>query len=222
MTTPDTLIHGVRTANRVKLWIKLVVLFFGSAALMGALQGPLADLPDVELAGFAASVADVPGFDKIVTFELAGHPQGAEVVRSPVDGEPGGPWSDDRARVAAILLIDYVFIYAYALGLALVVSHTAEAMVGLPTWTIRGTARLAALPLLAGAADAVENAALLGVLAERNQWFVSELAEWSALTKFALLGVTLGAWLAVVVLAMGVALVRLRSTIGWYRALRAP
>jgi hypothetical protein len=105
----------------------------------------------------------------IIPFELAGTPERARAMMD--------RWGEDgRAAARASLLLDFPFLVAYsALNVAVARSRPA-----------------AAAAVAAGACDAVENAALLGVLAGRGDRLPA-VARGFALAKFALLGVGWGA-----------------------------
>lgn len=139
----------------------------------------------VALVGFmhwliAPSCVKVPGQilpHDILTFELAHTPAYAQQV---IDS-----WgTEGRAAYTRQVLVDYAFLLVYpqaiALGILAVLNNTRN-----PTlWTV-GRA-LAWLQWLAGALDAVENAALLQTLRGTAVSPWPELAFWCAVPKFLL------------------------------------
>ena len=117
----------------------------------------------------------------ITPFELARTPERADRImdRWGEDGRPAGRRS---------LLLDFPFLTAYT---TFNVALTSRITVALPD---RGANRLAAAApamaatqIAAGACDAIENTALLGVLAGRSDRLPA-LARRAAIAKFALLG----------------------------------
>jgi hypothetical protein len=105
----------------------------------------------------------------IIPFELVGTPARAAAVMD--------AWGEDGRRAARLsLLLDFPFLVAYS-GLNVAVARA----LGSPRWTT-----VAAVG--AGACDAVENAALLGVLGGRGGGRLPAVARSFALAKFALLG----------------------------------
>ena len=105
----------------------------------------------------------------IIGFEVAGTPERARAITD-AWGEEG------RAAARASLVLDFPFLIAYT---------------GVNVALAPGRA-LAAVAVVAGACDAVENAALLGVLAGRDGRLPA-VARAFALAKFALLGIGWGA-----------------------------
>jgi hypothetical protein len=114
----------------------------------------------------------------IVPFELAGPGRGEAILAR---------WGDDGRRAArASLVLDFPFLLAYTL---LNVRLTRRAS---STLSDRGARPLASLePAIravqigAGACDAIENAALLGVLARGGDPRLSGIARGAARAKFA-------------------------------------
>lgn len=87
-------------------------------------------------------------------------------------------WGPEGRRVAvAAHIVDYPYLVAYGLGLRGLVRQ----------W---GGGRLAVLPLVAAGCDAVENAALLGMLGVGPSDALAVAAGVFASAKFTLLGIT--------------------------------
>ena len=121
----------------------------------------------------------------IIPFELAGTPERSRRILE--------RWGEEGRSAARLsLLLDYPYLVSYA-GLQLAgcraASHALD-RAGLTTLSRAGRA-IAPAQLAAGAFDAAENTALLGVLADRDER-LPRLARACARAKFALL--TLG-WL---------------------------
>lgn len=116
----------------------------------------------------------------IIPFELAGTPQRAAKIM--------GRWGAEGRRAARLsLLLDYPFLVSYT-GLQVAACRAAS-----DALHRRGARRLtragrpiAALQVVAGACDAAENTALLGVLAGRDDRLPA-VARAFALAKFTLL-----------------------------------
>jgi hypothetical protein len=124
----------------------------------------------------------------IIPFELAGTPEGAARITRRW-GEAG------RAAARRSLLLDYPFLAAYASLQALVCEVAGETM----RWRGRTTLAAAGAPLAwgqlaAGGFDAIENAALLGVVAGYSQRLPA-VARRCAVAKFALLALGWAYWL---------------------------
>ncbi len=104
----------------------------------------------------------------IIPFELVGTPERAAAVMD--------AWGEEGRRAARLsLLLDFPFLAAYSgFNVAL-----AQAL---------GSSRWAAVAVGAGACDAVENAALLGVLHGRGAGRLPAVARAFAVAKFGLLG----------------------------------
>jgi hypothetical protein len=115
----------------------------------------------------------------IVAFELAGDPARA--------GRILDAWGSEGRRAAVrSLRLDFVFLAAYAPGLALLCAAAADRAVSLrsrllATWLAWGQ-------LAAGALDAIENLALLRVLGGNPSDAWPALAAACAWLKFALVG----------------------------------
>ncbi len=104
----------------------------------------------------------------IIPFELAGTPERAAAVM--------GAWGEEGRRAARVsLLLDFPFLVAYS-GFNVALARALDA----PAWV--------AVAVGAGACDAVENAALLGVLDGRGGGRLPAVARAFALAKFGLLG----------------------------------
>jgi hypothetical protein len=118
----------------------------------------------------------------IIPFELAGTPARA--------GRIMDAWGTDGRRAARLsLVLDFPFLVAYS-GLHANVCGRASEVLRERGWRraadLGGVARTA--QIVAGACDAVENAALLGVLARRAT-ALPRIAQAFAAAKFALLAV---------------------------------
>ena len=116
----------------------------------------------------------------IIPFELAGNEQRA--------GEILARWgSEGRSAARASLILDYPFLVAYACFYALACTALAEALGRRGFGGLAGVGpRLAWGALAAGAFDAVENAALLGVLATGGDGTLAAAARLFALGKVTL------------------------------------
>ncbi len=116
----------------------------------------------------------------IVPFEVAGNEERAREILA--------QWGQEgRSAARASLIIDYPFLVAYACFYALACTALAEALArrGL-RWLASVGGRLAWGALAAGAFDAIENAALLGVLATGGSGALAATARWFAIGKFTL------------------------------------
>ncbi|HEX4759299.1 MAG TPA: hypothetical protein VH256_00800 [Thermoleophilaceae bacterium] len=110
----------------------------------------------------------------IVPFELAGTPERARELME--------RWGEDGRRAARLsLLLDYPFLVSYT---GVQVAGCTAAGELLPAVRV-----VVALQVAAGAFDAAENTALLGVLSGREGGRLPAVARACALAKFALLGV---------------------------------
>jgi hypothetical protein len=131
------------------------------------------------LAGFDADLRGAASPAGMVSFEFAGSRARAERILTEW-GEPG------RRAAASSLRLDFVFLAAYAPGLALLCAAAAARARAAGSRLAAPGAWLAWAALAAGALDALENLALLRVLAD------SVAAPWPALAaacagpKFAL------------------------------------
>jgi hypothetical protein len=146
----------------------------GPAAVTAALFVPLAVLDR------RMQATGGPG---IIPFELAG-PKRSKVILA--------RWGDEGRRAArASLVLDFPFLLAYTL---LNVRLTARAASTLSDRAPRALASLEAViravQIAAGACDAIENAALLGVLTRGGDPRLSGVARSAARAKFA--GLTAG------------------------------
>jgi len=118
----------------------------------------------------------------IIRFELAGPDRSVDILRK---------WGADGRRAArASLLLDFPFLVAYTtLGVRL----TNEAGTVLSTHSDRlasASRAVAAIQIAAGICDAVENAALLGVVVRNGDARLASIGRSAAITKFA--GLTIG------------------------------
>ena len=113
----------------------------------------------------------------IIPFELAGPRRSAEILRH---------WGAEGQRAArASLLLDFPYLVAYT---TLNVRITRRARDSAPFHRLRPA--VAGIQVAAGACDAVENAALLGVIARGGDARLASLARAAARAKFA--GLVLG------------------------------
>jgi hypothetical protein len=120
----------------------------------------------------------------IVPFELAGTPERARKLME--------RWGEEGRKAARLsLLLDYPFLVSYT---GLQVAACAAAGEVLPAGRV-----VVPLQVAAGAFDAAENTALLGVLSGRDGGRLPAVARTCALAKFALLAVgqlyALAGWL---------------------------
>ena len=117
----------------------------------------------------------------IVAFELAGTPERARSTMR--------AWGDDgRAAARASLLLDFPFLATYTAFNRAAAAAAGQALdrAGVPALA-RAAGPLRTAQLAAGACDAVENAALLGVLAGHDERLPA-VANAFARAKFAFLG----------------------------------
>jgi hypothetical protein len=125
--------------------------------------------------GFATTVPGEPAPFNIVHFELAGTPEQALRIT-----ESWG--ASGRAAAFGQTVVDYLFLLSYpnaiALGILAVLMNTRNRTV----WM--AGRNLAWLQWLAGALDAVENLALLGILKGHVVSPLPEIAWWCAAPKF--------------------------------------
>ena len=118
----------------------------------------------------------------IVPFELAGS-AGSDAILARW-GEAGRPWA------IASLVLDFPFLAAYTTLNLVVLERLRQRAASRGDRLLALLARpVAALEIVAGASDAVENAALLVVVARRGDPDRAALARRAACTKFAALGV---------------------------------
>ena len=123
----------------------------------------------------------------IIPFELAGPDRSKEILSK---------WGAEGQRAArASLLLDFPYLIAYtALGVQLI-GRAREAFGERDASTLEAVGPLvAAVQVAAGACDAVENAALLGVVARGGDARLASVARSAARMKFAglLVGVLYG------------------------------
>jgi hypothetical protein len=113
----------------------------------------------------------------IIPFELAGPRRSREILRS---------WGPEGQRAArASLILDFPFLVAYT-TLNVRLTNRARDAGALPRLGVT----VAAAQIAAGACDAVENTALLGVVARGGDAKLASIARRSARAKFA--GLALG------------------------------
>jgi hypothetical protein len=130
----------------------------------------------------------------IVAFEFAGTEDRAEEIL-----DEWGEEGRDAARVS--LVVDYAFLVAYSLFLAVACTVASERLARRGLARVgRAGAPLAWAQFIAGACDAIENAALLRVL-EGHTGVYPAIALAAAIPKFALTG--LGVIYAVAGLILG-------------------
>lgn len=122
----------------------------------------------------------------IIPFELAGPERSSEILRR---------WGAEGRRAAtASLLLDFTFLVAYT-SLNLELTRHAHNLLRSHRILRRIGPTVAAVQVAAGACDAVENAALLGVVARGGEARLASIARVAARTKFAglLIGCLYGA-----------------------------
>ncbi len=121
----------------------------------------------------------------ILAFEVGGPDRGAEILRA---------WGVEGQRAArASLLLDFPFLVAYTVLNVRLTGRARDALSGRGGRMAGGLAyAVAAAQVAAGTCDAVENVALLSVLARGGDARLSAVARSAALLKFA--GLTAG-WL---------------------------
>ena len=118
----------------------------------------------------------------IIPFELAGS-TGSDVILARW-GEAGRPWA------IASLVLDFPFLAAYTTLNLVLIERLRERAVTRGDRFLASLARpVAALQIVAGASDAIENASLLVVVARRGDPDRAALARRAAVTKFAALGI---------------------------------
>lgn len=116
----------------------------------------------------------------IIAFELAGPGRSTEILRA---------WGTEGQRAArASLLLDFPFLVAYTVLNLRLTGRTSDAMPACGAGRLKAVAPvIMAVQVAAGACDAVENAALLGVVARGGDVRLSALARNAARAKFACL-----------------------------------
>ena len=182
MTIPDPF-KSISNANRKRALACFCAL---SLALMVAMQW------------LDAHLKTHPAPHGIVSFELAGNSEDARHIISSW-GQKG------QLRAALSLGLDYFFLVAYALLIALACAQIAKAL-------RRGSRRITALGFLlawlqipAAMSDAIENTALIQVLLGSNHPAWPAVAGWCAVIKFSLVGAGL---LYIAAAAMGFLAIR--------------
>ena len=130
----------------------------------------------------------------MIPFELAGPDRSAEILRT---------WGAEGQRAArASLLLDFPFLVAYTALNVRLTERACDALTAQGASPLTTIARaVAAVQVVAGVCDAVENAALLSVITREGDARLSALARSASRAKFA--GLIVG-WLysAAVVLAL--------------------
>lgn len=121
---------------------------------------------------------EATGGPGIVPFEVAGNEARAQEILA--------QWGrEGQSAARASLLLDYPFLIAYSCFYALACTAMSEAMARRGFgWLSAMGGRLAWGGLAAGACDAVENAALLGVLGTGGNGSLAAIARWFAIAKF--------------------------------------
>lgn len=147
--------------------------YWGALAITLLLAGVLQSMA----APFAGSKPGEPTRYNILHFEFAGDVATAKAI---VDS-----WgADGQAQALKQTLVDYLFLLSYpqaiALGILAVLKNARSAML----W--KAGRWLAWLQWLAGLLDAVENAALIGILKGHVASPLPEIAFWCAAPKFAI------------------------------------
>jgi hypothetical protein len=114
----------------------------------------------------------------IIPFELAGPDRSTEILRS---------WGVEGRRAArASLLLDFPYLVAYTILNVRLTGRAREALEAQGAGTFSHLAPVAAaVQVAAGACDAVENAALLGVVARGGDRRLASVARTAARAKFA-------------------------------------
>lgn len=158
---------NLRGRRVVLSWLAASVVLF---AVLGALDLALRD----------------GGTEGIVAFELAGSTERAREIKQ--------DWGPVGRRTAAVsLIVDFPYLVAYGMFLALASSALGRALAHRRRAARAGIA-FAWAGLGAAAADAVEDIALLAVLAGADAQPLPAIAAAFAVAKFALL-VSVAAWL---------------------------
>lgn len=120
----------------------------------------------------------------IVSFELAGSADAAAAIVA--------SWSPSLRRLALLhLAIDYFYLVAYPALLALACGRLAGRLAGPSPGLARLGGVVAWAVLLSGLLDAIENAALIRILAGEPSEALARLAWSAAIPKFALVGAAL-------------------------------
>jgi hypothetical protein len=114
----------------------------------------------------------------MLAFEVSGPDRGAEILRA---------WGVEGQRAArASLLLDFPFLVTYTVLNVRLTARTTDALSGSGGGVAKRMASVVvAVQVAAGACDAVENVALLGVVARRGDARLSTVARRAALVKFA-------------------------------------
>ncbi len=114
----------------------------------------------------------------VVSFELAGPDRSAEILRA---------WGAEGQRAArASLLLDFPYLVAYTVLNVRVTEWACDALAARGAGMLTTVGRAAmAVQVVAGVCDAVENVALLGVIAREGDARLSALARSAARAKFA-------------------------------------
>ena len=118
----------------------------------------------------------------IIPFELAGPDRSAEIL---------GAWGTDGRRAArASLLLDFPYLVSYTVLNVRAAARASAALDRRGNGTPGRLGRLVgATQVVGGACDAIENAALLGVVGRGGDPALASIARTAARIKFAALGV---------------------------------
>lgn len=157
----------VGLSGEKRVLIPLVLLVIGLIAVMRTVDKPLKN--SVSPSG-------------IVSFEFGGDlPKTAAIIKS---------WSPEARQYAAFSLgIDYLFLTAYAVLLALLCVNIANFRWKNSNNLMQKTGMwLAGCQIVAGLLDAIENTALINLLFGSQHAALPGIAYWAAALKFTLVG----------------------------------
>ncbi len=114
----------------------------------------------------------------IIPFELAGPDRSKEILRA---------WGAGGRRAArASLLLDFPYLVAYTVLNVRLTGHVRDALTARGAGALSAAApAVTAIQIAAGTCDAIENAALLGVVARDGDARLASIARTAALLKFA-------------------------------------
>ena len=173
---PDHLLRGVSNRGMRRLVALAAGLLLISAIAQLALVALLPD-PEVDGARFWP-LGHIARLSPMFQLELAGQGGAAELL----DG-----WGAKRWIVVGLLVADTAFIYGYVVLLTAALTFASDdAMArGLSERAV-WLARFSWIPMAAGIADAVENAALLRMVGMGGETWVAEVAFVAAIVKMCL------------------------------------